>query len=204
MTESNRYYRKKLTSHGFIYLADEEIEIAVRNLSLTGLLAEISDNHSLHTLEELFNALKDSTKIDLWLPEMRLIGEADIIRADKEDGKIHLALEFSHITHDIDNVLYKRKNYRKELQAPGMIVFEGKKHTFTTRNVSVTGLLAHFAEQLHIAEGSVTIFDFQQLQLRGKIKVIWLELAEDGGTLMGLEYVEIKKDQVHGIPHFEH
>jgi hypothetical protein len=204
MTESNRYYRKKLTSFGFIYLADEEVEIAVRNLSLTGLLAEISDNYASNTLENRFNRLKESLKIDLWLPEMRLIGEADIVRADMDAGKIYLALEFSHITHDIDNVLYKRKNYRKELQAPGMIVFEGRKHTFTTRNVSVTGLLAHFAEQLPITEGAVTIFDFQQLQLRGKIKVIWVELAEDGGTLVGLEYVEIKKDQVHGIPRFEH
>ncbi len=204
MSESKRYYRKNLTSFGFIYIAGEEVDISVRNLSVTGLLAEVEHSHSLYSIKDVFEAIKASTKIDIWLPEMRLVGESEVVRADLIDGKIYLALEFLHISHDVDNVLYKRKNYRKEMIAPGLIVFNGQKHSFTTRNVSVTGLLVHFTEKIEVAEGLVTIFDFKQLALRGKIKVIWSEPAEDGGTLMGLEYVQMEKSDVKGIPSFEH
>jgi hypothetical protein len=204
MPESNRYYRKKLTAHGFIYIADEEVEISVRNLSVTGLLAELECSQSLHDIKDIFAAIKSTSKIDLWLPKMRLVGEAEVVRADLIEGRIYLALEILHISHDVDNVLYKRKNYRKELIAPGSIIFNGQKYAFTTRNVSVTGLLAHFAEKLTVPIGTVTVFDFKQLHLRGKIKVIWLEQAEDEGTLMGLEYVQMEKSDIKGIPSFEH
>lgn len=204
MPESKRYYRKKLTAHGFIYIADEEVEISVRNLSITGLLAELEYSHPLHDIKDIFEAIKSSTKIDLWLPEMRLVGEAEVVRADLIDGRIYVALEFLHISHDVDNVLYKRKNYRKELIAPGSIIFNGQKYAFTTRNVSVTGLLVHFKEKITVTEGIVTVFDFKHLHLRGKIKVIWLEHTEDDGTLMGLEYVQMEKSDIKGIPRFEH
>lgn len=199
-----RYYRKNFTSHGLIYIAGEEIEMSVKNLSITGLLAELSGSSPIHNIEELFEAIKASTRVDLYLPELRLMGEAEVARADLIDGQIFLALEFCHISHDVDNALYKRKAYRKELVAPGLIVFNQKKHSFTTRNVSIKGLMIHLAEKIEAAEGTVTIFDFKHLNLRGKIRVVWAEAAEDGGTYMGLEYVQMEKTDIEGIPRFEH
>ncbi len=201
MSENKRYYRKKLTTQGFIYMAGKEIEISVRNLSVTGLLADLGAE--LYS-KDIFEALKTTTQVDLWIPKMRLIGEANIVRADSVDGCGYLALKFSHVTHDVDNILYKRKNYRKDMVAPGAIIFNGQKYAFTTGNVSVTGLLAYFKEKIVVPEGTVTIFDFKQLHLRGKIKVIWVEAAKEGGTVMGLEYVQMEKSEIKGIPSFEH
>lgn len=197
-----RYYRKNLTSQGLIYIAGAEIEISVRNLSITGLLAELSNNCAIHCIEELFEAIKVSTKVDLYLPEMRLMGEAEVVRADLIDGQIYLALEFCQISHDVDNMLYKRNAYRKEIVAPGLIVFNNKKYSFTTRNVSVTGLMIHLVEKIEVADETVTIFDFKHLNLRGEIKVVWSEAAEDGGTYMGLEYMHMEKTDIKGIPEF--
>lgn len=203
LDEPIRYYRKKLTSHGLIYIAGEEIDIAVKNLSITGLLAELSNEVRVQTIEDIFEAISISIKVDLYLPEMRLMGEAEVVRADLIGDHIHLALVFTHITHDVDNVLYKRKNYRKDLVSPGQIVFEQKKYAFTTRNVSVTGLLIHLDEKIEVEEGAVTIFDFKHLNLRGHIKVVWVEDCKDGGTYMGLEYVDMEKTEIKGIPRFE-
>jgi len=38
--------------------------------------------------------------IDLYLPEMRLNGEAEVVRADMEGDRIMLALEFKNISYD--------------------------------------------------------------------------------------------------------
>jgi hypothetical protein len=199
---TKRYYRKNLTAHGLIYIAGEEIEMTVRNLSITGLLAELSGSSPIHTIEDLFKAIKESARVDIYLPEMRLMGDANVVRADLVDGHIYLALEFCNISHDVDNALYKRRAYRKPLVANGLIMFNHQRYTFTTQNVSVAGMMIHLREKLDVPENTVTIFDFKQLNLRGEIKVVWIEPAEDGGTLMGLEYVHIGKTEIKGIPNF--
>ena len=202
MSEQKRPYRTNLTSHGLIYMGGEELEISVRNLSITGLLGELDDNINIHDIKDVFKSVKLSPTIDLYLPEMKLAGEAEIVRADMIDGRIYLALEFRNVSYDVDNVLYKRKAYRKNMTAPGQIVFDGNKYDFYTKNVSVDGLMIHLKESIEVKEGTVTIFDFKRLQLRGEIKVAWVDYTEDGGTLLGLQYVHMEKQDVIGIPRF--
>ena len=202
MSEQKRPYRTNLTSYGLIYMGGEELELSVRNLSITGLLGELDDNINIHDIKDVFKSVKLSPTIDLYLPEMKLAGEAEIVRADMIDGRIYLALEFRNVSYDVDNVLYKRKAYRKNMTAPGQIVFDGNKYDFYTKNVSVDGLMIHLKESIEVKEGTVTIFDFKRLQLRGEIKVAWVDYTEDGGTLLGLQYVHMEKQDVIGIPRF--
>ena len=207
MSEGKRYYRKKLAARGIIYIAGEEVEISVKNLSVTGLLAELnnSSHSSIQSIPDLFDAIKASTKVDFYLPDMKLMGEAEIVRADLTEGCIYLALEFCHVSHNVDNGLYKRRTYRKEMVAPGSIILNEKRYAFTTRNVSVTGLMIHLAEKVEVAPGTITFFDFKLLNLRGEIRVVWTQIAEkDIGTYMGLEYVHMEKMDIKGIPSFRY
>ncbi len=202
MSSHQRYYRKNLTSQGLIFLGGEELNISVRNLSITGLLAELEDNDSIKSIKDLFEAIKASPKVDIYLPEMHLMGDAEVVRADLIDGTIYLAIEFRNISYDVDDVLYKRTAYRKNMVAPGLIVLNGEKHSFTTRNVSVYGLMIHIAKKVEVETGTVTVFDFKRLDLRGEIKIAWVEESEEGGTYMGLEYVHMEKTDIKGIPEF--
>ncbi|MFW5444196.1 MAG: PilZ domain-containing protein [Methylococcaceae bacterium] len=202
MLEEQRSYRKKIASHGLIYLGGEERDISVRNLSITGLLAELADNSASFDIRDVFQLIKLSTSIDIYLPEMRLAGEAEVVRADIVDGLIHLALEFRNLSYDVDTLLYKRKAYRKNMTAPGQIVFNNKKYDFFTKNISVDGLMILMKETIDVDEGTLTIFDFKRLNLRGKIKVIWVDHGLDGSTLIGLQYVQMEKDKIKGIPRF--
>lgn len=202
MLDEERPYRKNLTSNGLIYLAGEELEISVRNLSLTGLLAELEDNASINDINDVFQTIKSSPLIDIYLPEMRLAGEAEIVRADLIDGQIYLALEFRSVSYDVDNVLYKSRVYRKNLTAPGQIIFNKKKYDFNTLNVSVDGLMIYINDDVEVKEGMVTIFDFKRLKLRGEIKIVWVEHNEDNSTLIGLQYLHMEKDDISGIPRF--
>jgi len=202
MTEEKRSYRKCLSSHGLIYLANKELEISVRNLSITGLLAELDTNKFISEVEEVFRALDSTAMIDLYLPEMRLAGEADIVRAEKIDGHIYLAIEFRNLSYDVNNLLYKRKAYRKVLAASGEIEFKGEKHVFLTKNVSIDGLMVSLKNNINIDVGTVTTFDFPELALEGEVKVIWIERGGDGSTLMGLQYIQMIREGIDGVPSF--
>jgi hypothetical protein len=197
-----RPYRKNLMSHGLIYLGGEERNITVKDISLTGVLVELKCGKIGTDTADIFNMLSASTTIDLYLPEMRLAGEVEVVRVDMISDQILLALEFQHISYDVDNLLYKRRVYRKHLTASGKILLNGEYHTFNTIDVSVAGLMIHLAESIAIEPGEVTMFEFEMLGLDGEIKVIWVDQAADAGTLLGLEYMHMEKTTVTGIPRF--
>jgi len=196
----NRPYRKKLMSKGLIYMGGEEQEITIKDLSLSGVLAELKSSGK--DAKAIFNILKESTLIDLYLPEMRLAGEVEVVRVDMHEDHLALALEFRNVSYDVDNQLYKRKVYRKNMVAPGKILLHGEYRDFTTVNVSVDGLMIRLEEFIDVKPGEVTIFEFERLGLDGEIKVIWIEHPADTGTLMGLQYVHMEKTEIKGIPRF--
>ena len=198
----DRPCRKNLTSHGMIYMGEEEHEITVINISISGVLAELNSNNKDIDIKYIFNSLLVSTIIDLYLPEMRLAGEVEVVRADMEDGHILLALEFKNIAFDIDKDLNKRKAYRKNIPDPGKILLNGEYLDFNAVNVSVEGLMICLSEAISIAEGTITRFEFKRLELDGEIKVIWVDLISDGRTLMGLQYVHLESKAIKGIPNF--
>lgn len=189
-------------SHGLIYMGGEEREITIKNLSLTGVLAELKSDQASSDVKEIFNMLSASATIDLYLPEMRLAGEAEVVRVDMFDDHILLALEFKSVVYDVDSQLYKRKVYRKNMTTPGKILLEGKYRDFNTVNVSVDGLMISIAESIAVEAGEITEFEFEQMEFEGEIKVMWVECIADGRTLLGLEYMHMEKTAIKGIPRF--
>ena len=159
----DRPCRKNLTSHGLIYMGGEEHEISVINISITGVLAELNNNKDID-IKYIFDSLLVSTIIDLYLPEMRLAGEVEVVRADMDDDHILLALEFKNIAFDIDEDLNKRKAYRKNIPDPGKILLNGEYRDFNAVNVSVEGLMICLSEAISIAEGTITRFEFKNVQ----------------------------------------
>ena len=201
-SDLDRPCRKSLTSSGLIYMGGEEQKITVINISITGVLAELNSNGKKIDVKDIFNILLTSTIIDLYLPEMRLAGEAEVVRVDVNNDRILLALEFKNIAFDIDKNLNKRKVYRKSMPDPGLIFLNGRYLEFNTVNVSVEGLMIRMTESLSVEEGTVTGFEFKRLDLKGQVEVIWVDPIPDGGTLMGLHYVNMNTDKITGIPRF--
>ena len=191
----DRPCRKSLTSFGLIYMGGEEQKI-------TGVLAELNSNGKNIDVKDIFNILLTSTIIDLYLPEMRLAGEAEVVRVDVNNDRILLALEFKNIAFDIDKNLNKRKVYRKSMPDPGLILLNGIYLEFNTVNVSVEGLMIRLTESLYVEEGTITRFVFNRLDLKGEVEVIWADPIPDGGTLIGLHYVNMNTDKIAGIPRF--
>ncbi|MDD5581222.1 MAG: PilZ domain-containing protein [Methylobacter sp.] len=201
-SQLDRPYRKPFTSHGLIYMGGEEQAITIKNLSLTGVLAELNHKGENTDIKDIFNTLSASTTIDLYLPEMRLAGEVEVSRVDMLNDHIFLALEFKTVTYDVDNLLYKRKAYRKLMPGPGQILLNRKYHEFNAVNVSVEGLMIRLDEIIAVKEGTITLFEFKKLELKGEIKVVWVDHSDNSGTLIGLQYVHMEKTTIKGIPRF--
>lgn len=197
----NRAYRKNLSSYGLIYLGFEEHPIKVINLSLSGFLAELRDNHPEHRIKDIFHSLQGSPRVEIYLPDMRIAGEAEVVRVEAEEGALLIGIEFRNLSYDIDNLLYNRRAYRKTMSALGEIVINGNDYVFTTQNVSVDGLMARIARRLDVRIGSQFRFGFKELDLEGEVEVVWVE-HDESSTLLGLRYLHLERDFIPGVPRF--
>lgn len=195
----NRLYRKNLKSQGFIYIGGEEREITLKNLSITGVLAELKNCSDMGFIA---SAVAASPTIDLYLPGLKLAGEADVVRVDNKSNNITLALQFKHISYDVDQLMYKRKAYRKNMCVVGQLLVGSTYYSFFSVNISTDGLMIRLAEHVYIEEGATASFQFQELDLEGQVKVIWRDEIPNGGILLGLQYINMSKKPIKGVPQF--
>jgi hypothetical protein len=196
----NRAYRKSLTSLGQIFLGEQEYGIRMLNLSLTGVLAELKYDANLHNVKDLSDAMKVSSVIDVYFPEMGMTGEAEIARFTSINSGFQIGMEFRNIAYEIDDLMYRSRAYRKKFAALGRIEFNGRDYAFMTENASVSGLMISMPEQLEIATGQVTRIEFEQLNIHADVEVIWVKVKMTS-TLIGLRYLKIDSD-IKAIPKF--
>ena len=115
----DRPRRTNLVSQGSIYMGGEEHKITIKNISINGVLAQLDSNREDIDIKYIFNQLRISTIVDLYLPEMRLAGEVEVVRADMDEGHILLAMAFKNIAYEMDKDFDRRKAYRKYMVDPG-------------------------------------------------------------------------------------
>lgn len=198
-SESQRAYRKKLITSGLVYINDEEQEVSVINISLTGALVQLNRPENP---ESLIDDASASKIIDFYLPTLRLAGTAEVVRVNGSGRYDSLALKFKEISYNVDNLYYKRKVYRKNMAVAGKILLNNKQYDFQAINVSVEGLMIRLAETIIIAQGISTAFEFKSLNLKGEAQVVWMDIDSEGKTLVGLKYINMNTDKITGIPRF--
>jgi hypothetical protein len=204
MTNSRQNYRKKLALMGFMFIGGVEHEMRVQNISITGMLASIDTSLSIHDERDIFLLVKQSSLVDIYIEKLNLAGEAEIVRVEMDGQHILIGLEFKQISYDADNLLYKRKAYRKSMAAPGQALINKSVYEFMTRNVSVDGVMIRIPEYVGVQEGMLIEFKFDKLHLHGEAKVAWFEHDDNEGTILGLEYQHMEKSDIKGIPEFYH
>ena len=189
----DRVSRKGVAFYGFIYIGEAEHRVAVKNISITGLLVQFNGHDN--GIKFIFNQLNVSTIIHFYLPEMRLASEVQVVRAEREaKANILLGLKFKNVGFDLDANQNKRKVYREVTSDPGSIFLKGHYYEFTSINVSVEGLMILLDVTIPVQVGLITRFEVKRLGLEGQIKVIWVDTDYKGRTLIGLEYVHLKQN----------
>lgn len=202
MKFEERSYRKHLATKGLIYLHGQELEVTVKNLSVTGMLVALPTNDVIKEVKDIFQHVqRESTIIDIYLPELRLAGEAEAVWSEELEDRIELALEFRNLVHNVDNMIHARQAYRKNLATLGFIIFNNERHAFKSENMSLDGMMIRLSGHVDVEVGAVTRFKIEDLRISGEAKVIWSS-HDDKSTLVGLEYLHMKKNFISGIPRF--
>lgn len=202
MKFEERSYRKNLATKGLIYLHGRELEVTVKNLSVTGMLVALPTNDVIKEVKDIFQHVqRESTIIDVYLPELRLAGEAEAVWSEELEDRIELALEFRNLVHNVDNMIHARQAYRKKLATLGFIIFNNERYAFKSENMSLDGMMIRLSGHVDVEVGTVTRFKIEDLRISGEAKVIWSSHDEQS-TLVGLEYLHMKKNFISGIPRF--
>lgn len=202
MTE-NQFYSNNLATKGFVFLGGQELEVNINNLTITGFLAELIPGSSMHNVRDVFQAINLAPIIDIYLPNLKIAGEAEVVRTEQMNNCISFALEFRSISYAVDFMLYSRKAYRHSISAPGQIIINDEILPFTTENVSVDGMMIRLAGSVEILPGTVTHYEIKRLELSGEIMVAWVQYDDDS-TLMGMEYQYLKKDSIKNLQRSAH
>ncbi len=84
----------------------------------------------------------------------------------------------------------------------GKILLNNHSYLFSSVNASVDGLMIQLAESVPVLEGTVTQLEIAALNLNGAVKIIWVDVLGETGTLLGLQYLTIQKKDIKGIPQF--
>lgn len=197
-----RAYRKNLSTDAIIYLGFEELPIHVVNLSLTGLLAEFSEELSAQlSIRDIFQRIQVSPIVDIYLPDMQVAGEAKVARVELVDSRLQIGVEFHNLTYDTNDLLYKRRAYRKNLKALGQLLLGDSVYAFNTENVSVDGLMARVNDLINPETGSVVHFSFRHLELQGEAEVVWVD-HDELSTFIGLKYLLLEREHLPPVPRF--
>lgn len=185
-----RAYRKSITAKGSIALNGLKHTITIKNISLSGVLAEIQNNTNINDLQTV---LTKSTSLDIQIPDLQLNGQAEIIRIENKENQISLGLKFKQLKFDSGNVQQKRRSHRKILTVPGEILLHGHYHGFVSVNVSQDGMMIHLPRPCDVMPGFVTKFRFKKLDIEGEFKIIWTKKGAKTSTWIGGKCLNMHK-----------
>lgn len=191
ITAQQRAYRKPMTSYGWMYLGGVMQGIVLKNISITGALVQLQSKDEQFDKERVLKTLTVSKIIDFYFPLLQLSGEAKIVRGfSPEQDLMDIALEFQNIAYSVNEPIYKRKSYRREIAIQGRLVVKDKPYDMTTVNMSLGGLMVHVPEYLLVQQGAVLPLEFSNL--KGLVNVIWI-VHQNNETLLGLAYFKPEK-----------
>jgi hypothetical protein len=185
-------YQKPINSRGWVYLDGEMREITVKSISIVGALAQLHLDDSNFSSKRTLQHLSSIKSIDFFLPHLQLSGAAKIMNVDSSQEEILLTLEFENLAYTVDEPVFKRKSYRKEIAIPGKITVKDKAHPFVTVNISMDGLMIRVPEVLPIEKDWFMPFEFTNSDLKGFVKVVWAQTKGENETLVGLQYAKPK------------
>lgn len=81
-----------------------------------------------------------------------------------------------------------RNDYRKNLKLTGYLVHEGGAKRFYTKNISLSGMQAHFDRYPATYRDILVCVHLPSIRLMGYVYSIWQKPTEDGGIDMGFEF----------------
>ena len=191
MFQKKREYRKNFRSSGQLYMAGETLEFISHDVSVKGVSIEVIPGKLLAEFADFETYAKENTTAEIFVKDLMLTGEVELIWLRQVDGKIMMGFEFHDVMYNADRIWLKRQFYRKECLFTGYLVLKNGRIEFEGKNVSVDGLMIHI-DKLHetLHQNSVVKLYCESLKIKALAKVCWIkEDVDDKGCFLGLRYL---------------
>jgi len=191
MFQDRKEYRKNFTSSGQLYFGGEALDFISHDVSVKGISIEVLPGLLLSSFADFEACLAETSNAEIFVKDLMLTGEAEIIWLRQENGKTLMGLEFKDVIYNAEKIWLKRQYYRKQQQFSGYMSLKNKRIEFEGKNVSVDGLMIYLVQgDESLIPGVVVKLFSEGLNIRALAKVCWVKSEISGqGQLMGLRYL---------------
>ena len=193
MFQERNEYRKKLNSSGRIYLGGVNLDFTGTDISVKGMRIELKPRGFITDIDDVNALIKEITVAEIYVEELMLTGEVEIVWVNSEKNKIIMGLEFRDVIYNAKKMWRKRKFYRKQVKEFGHLVINDNITDFECRDISVDGMRLYVKNREGLSAGHVVKLVSEALTIKAMAKIIWLnEDADSQGAMLGLRYFTIE------------
>lgn len=193
MIQSRKEYRKIFTSSGQLYIAGELLNFIGYDISVKGIQVEILPGTFLSDAEDFEKLLKENATAEIFVKDLMLTGEVDVVWVNSSQDGIMLGLEFRDVMYNAEKLWHKRRYYRKYRKATGAIIHndDNRKTAFESINVSTDGIMIYLTEpsSFELSVGLVVKILSLELDIQAVAKIAWIDSKTK--TTMGLRYLQV-------------
>ncbi len=194
MIQDRKEYRKSFTSNGSIYLGGEKLSFRGFDISVRGMQIELSPGTLVQNVSDVAQIIESNSSAEIYVDELRLTGEVELIWVREEKGKTLIGLEFRDVMHNAEKMWRKRRFYRKKLLKTGTLILQDQEIDFECLDFSVDGMRLRITghENQAIQTGASAKVISEKLDLEALAKIVWVERNEANEVIvLGLRYLEI-------------
>ena len=192
MIQDRKEYRKSFTSNGSIYLGGEKLHFKGYDISVRGMQIELTQGTLVQNVSDVAQIIESNSTAEIYVDELRLTGEVELIWVRDDEDKILIGLEFRDVMHNAEKLWRKRRYYRKNLVKTGVLIIKDREMDFECKNFSVEGMCLRVTshEDTKILEGDDAKVISEQLSLDALAKIVWVNRNEDDELIsLGLRYL---------------
>jgi len=195
MIQDRKEYRKTFTSNGSIYLGGEKLLFKGYDVSVRGMQIELEPGTLVQTVSDVVQIIESNSTAEIYVEELGLTGEVELIWVKEEEDKILIGIEFRDVMHNAGKLWRKRKYYRKKLLKAGSLIVQNQEMDFECLDFSVEGMRLRIdrPDDIVLQPGGDAKVISEKLGLEAMAKIIWVNRNEDDATTyLGLRYLEIE------------
>lgn len=192
MTYQRTESRKTFNSSGQLYIAGELLNFIGYDISVKGIQVEILPGLFLSEAEDFEKLMQENTRAEIFVKDLMLTGEADIVWVQKNATSIMLGLAFREVIYNAEKLWHKRRYYRKYKKANGLMHCKEieRRVQFESINISTDGIMIHLTERIDytLQPGMIVQLCSTELALNALAKIAWVDKQTQ--STLGLKYLQ--------------
>jgi hypothetical protein len=193
MFQNRKEYRKNFNSSGQLFIAGELLDFISYDVSVKGILVEIQPGSLLAEINDFEALLKEDNLAEIYVKDLMLTGETEIVWVKQDKEKILLGLEFRDEMSNATKMWRKRRYYRSNREFSGYLMIDEKRIDFEGNNVSTDGMGLKL-DQINSAlkPGCVVKLMVNGLDVKGIGKIVWVSTVGEDTCILGLRYLTVE------------